>query len=417
MAAVTSTAAPGATPAPDPEKITWTRADGSEVPGLAYGTSEPAATSAPRIPTLERFPARLSSALPPSPRFLPACARVGRSQRGSLAPSGFRSGEARPARFARIAVRFAGAGRALSVVGRPGAPKLFARRWGITEDAKAQAHFVASKGYRVIIPDLYRGKLTLDAAEAKHTMDGLDFPGAVEDIRGAAKLLREEGSAGVGVAGTCMGGALALAAGGNCPEVVTCVSAFYGVPPKALSDMTKMTVPTIAHFGEPGARDQGKSVLPSRERHRGPLTASRTAPGGGSRARHPRRVAPSLLSLQALLCPPWPQAPTTATPASRTPPRRTSSRPTSRRPAWSTRSSATKVRQLPSAVPRVCGPRASSPARTLVALDPRCLCCRRRWPRVPQQPSGGRGAQEGAWHGRAQAGRCAGGVRPHVRPL
>lgn len=110
---------------------------------------------------------------------------------------------------------------------------------------------MASKGFRVIIPDLYRGKLTLDAAEAKHTMEGLDFPGAVEDIRGAAKLLREEGSAGVGVAGTCMGGALALAAGGNCSEVVTCVSAFYGVPPKALSDMSKMTVPTIAHFGEP----------------------------------------------------------------------------------------------------------------------------------------------------------------------
>ncbi|KAA0150102.1 hypothetical protein FNF27_04715 [Cafeteria roenbergensis] len=171
MAAVTSTAAPGATPAPEPEKITWTRADGSEVPGLAYGTK-----------------------------------------------------------------------------GKPGAIWI-QEWWGITEDAKAQAHFVASKGYRVIIPDLYRGKLTLDAAEAKHTMDGLDFPGAVEDIRGAAKLLREEGSAGVGVAGTCMGGALALAAGGNCPEVVTCVSAFYGVPPKALSDMTKMTVPTIAHFG------------------------------------------------------------------------------------------------------------------------------------------------------------------------
>lgn len=54
MAAVASSAAPGATPAPEAEKITWTRADGSEVPGLAFGASEPAATSTARIPPLER---------------------------------------------------------------------------------------------------------------------------------------------------------------------------------------------------------------------------------------------------------------------------------------------------------------------------------------------------------------------------
>lgn len=123
-------------------------------------------------------------------------------------------------------------------------------RWGVTSDAKAQAAYLASQGFRVVIPDLYRGKLALDAKEAQHSMEGLDFPGAVEDVRGAAVMLRAEGSPGVGVAGTCMGGALALASGGNCPEVVTCVAPFYGIPPKGLSDMTKMTVPVQGHFGE-----------------------------------------------------------------------------------------------------------------------------------------------------------------------
>lgn len=35
----------------------------------------------------------------------------------------------------------------------------------------------------MLIPDLYRGKLTLDAKEAEHTMTGLDWPGAVQDVR------------------------------------------------------------------------------------------------------------------------------------------------------------------------------------------------------------------------------------------
>jgi carboxymethylenebutenolidase len=123
-------------------------------------------------------------------------------------------------------------------------------RWGVTNDAKAQAFALANEGFRVFIPDLYRGKLTLDAAEAKHEMEGLDFPGAVGDVKSCAVALKAEGSSGVGVAGTCMGGALAFAAGCNCPEDVACVNAFYGIPPPGLADLTKMKVPSISHFGE-----------------------------------------------------------------------------------------------------------------------------------------------------------------------
>lgn len=41
---------------------------------------------------------------------------------------------------------------------------------------------------------LYRGKLGLDAAEAQHLMEGLDWPGAVADIAASAKWLKKNGS-------------------------------------------------------------------------------------------------------------------------------------------------------------------------------------------------------------------------------
>lgn len=41
---------------------------------------------------------------------------------------------------------------------------------------------------------LYRGKVGLDAAEAKHLMDGLDWPGAVKDISASVNWLKSNGS-------------------------------------------------------------------------------------------------------------------------------------------------------------------------------------------------------------------------------
>lgn len=46
-------------------------------------------------------------------------------------------------------------------------------------------HFVCS---------LYRGKVGLDTAEAQHLMDGLDWPGAIKDIRASVNWLKANGS-------------------------------------------------------------------------------------------------------------------------------------------------------------------------------------------------------------------------------
>lgn len=41
--------------------------------------------------------------------------------------------------------------------------------WGVTDEVKRQAqHLSNTKGYRVLIPDLYKGKIGVDAEEASH---------------------------------------------------------------------------------------------------------------------------------------------------------------------------------------------------------------------------------------------------------
>jgi len=41
--------------------------------------------------------------------------------------------------------------------------------WGVTDEIKRQAEYLhEQKGYRVLIPDLYKGKIGVDAEEAGH---------------------------------------------------------------------------------------------------------------------------------------------------------------------------------------------------------------------------------------------------------
>ncbi|KAG7022854.1 yghX, partial [Cucurbita argyrosperma subsp. argyrosperma] len=104
-------------------------------------------------------------------------------------------------------------------------------------------------GFKALIPDLYRGKVGLDTAEAQHLMDGLDWQGAVKDIHASVNWLKANGSKKVGVTGYCMGGALSIASAVLIPEVDAVVS-FYGVPSPELADPAHAKAPVQAHFGE-----------------------------------------------------------------------------------------------------------------------------------------------------------------------
>jgi carboxymethylenebutenolidase len=132
----------------------------------------------------------------------------------------------------------------------PGAPGLVVIQewWGLNEQIKATALRWAQAGYRVLVPDLYRGRMTLDAQEAHHLMDGLNFADAAsQDVRGAVQHLKTLGSAKVGVTGYCMGGALTLLAAGMAPEG-DAFTAWYGYPPLDYVNASAITAPLLGHF-------------------------------------------------------------------------------------------------------------------------------------------------------------------------
>jgi len=121
--------------------------------------------------------------------------------------------------------------------------------WGINEQIKKHAEFIASKGYFCLIPDLYKGKVGVDAEEASHLMNNLNFKKAVSEINECALYLKEKSPGRkVGITGFCMGGALTLASAALTTSLDASV-AFYGIPPDALCDVSKIKIPVQGHFG------------------------------------------------------------------------------------------------------------------------------------------------------------------------
>ena len=119
--------------------------------------------------------------------------------------------------------------------------------WGINEQIRGVAERFASAGYLALVPDLYRGKFTVEAEEAKHLMTGLNFAdAATQDVRGAARFLKAR-AAKVGVSGFCMGGALALLASCNAAEIDATV-VWYGCPPLEYIDASQIKAPILGHW-------------------------------------------------------------------------------------------------------------------------------------------------------------------------
>jgi len=124
--------------------------------------------------------------------------------------------------------------------------------WGVDRGTMQKALRLAQHGYRVLVPDIYKGKKGINAEEASHLMGELDFPKAIEEISIAAQYLKKTGSPAVGVVGFCMGGALTLivASEAEAAALVACAASFYGVPGADACDFSRVACPLQAHFGE-----------------------------------------------------------------------------------------------------------------------------------------------------------------------
>ena len=121
--------------------------------------------------------------------------------------------------------------------------------WGLNDQIRGVAERVARAGFSALVPDLYRGKSTVEAEEAHHLMSGLNFGDAAsQDVRGAVQFLKARGGK-VGVTGFCMGGALTVLSLQMASEADAGV-VWYGYPPLEFVDASAIRVPVMAHWAE-----------------------------------------------------------------------------------------------------------------------------------------------------------------------
>ena len=119
--------------------------------------------------------------------------------------------------------------------------------WGLNDQIRGVADRLAAAGYLALVPDLYRGKSTVEEEEAHHLMSALDFgDAATQDVRGAVQYLKQQADK-VAVTGYCMGGALTLLALCNIPEVAA-GAVWYGFPPLDYIDASKIKVPVLGQW-------------------------------------------------------------------------------------------------------------------------------------------------------------------------
>jgi carboxymethylenebutenolidase len=121
--------------------------------------------------------------------------------------------------------------------------------WGLSEQIKATVDRFALAGFDALAPDLFKGVVVPyhDQERASKEMMSLNFIEATEQtVRGAAQYLKRN-RAKVGIAGFCMGGAVAIIGAAKIPELAAAVS-FYGIPPEQAVKPADVKIPLQGHF-------------------------------------------------------------------------------------------------------------------------------------------------------------------------
>ena len=137
--------------------------------------------------------------------------------------------------------------------------------WGLVPHIEDLVNRFASAGFVAVAPDLYHGKTAKSPDDAGKMLMELDVARAQKEIAGAGAFLlsrSECSSKTYGVAGFCMGGALAQYAAttdANCGAAVS----FYGGFKKVTLDWNDLHGPLLLIYGE---NDQ--SVPPEEGRKR-----------------------------------------------------------------------------------------------------------------------------------------------------
>jgi carboxymethylenebutenolidase len=121
--------------------------------------------------------------------------------------------------------------------------------WGINDHIRDLAGRYAKEGYLCVAPDLYRGRVATDTAEASALMQALEIDDGLETIRKAMAAAAETYQIKrFAITGYCMGGTFALRAACEIPELKA-AAPFYGdIPEESL--LAKLRVPTLFIAGK-----------------------------------------------------------------------------------------------------------------------------------------------------------------------
>jgi carboxymethylenebutenolidase len=128
---------------------------------------------------------------------------------------------------------------------------LIVHEWfGLNDNIRAHADRVSALGFHALAVDLFDGRVAPDAAVAKRLAAGLTTEHAMRVIQAAIDHVRKRpGVTGkVGIAGFCLGGAVALAAASKLAGVSATVT-FGGLPAPRYADVSSIRVPVMGHYG------------------------------------------------------------------------------------------------------------------------------------------------------------------------
>lgn len=121
--------------------------------------------------------------------------------------------------------------------------------FGVTDDMREQADWLAAAGYLAVVPDLYAGKSAVRCVKSVFTQLGAQEGPVFDQISEARSRLSAspDCTGRVGVIGYCMGGGFALLLAGR--PGWSAASVNYAMVPDNLDDILAGACPVVASFG------------------------------------------------------------------------------------------------------------------------------------------------------------------------
>jgi carboxymethylenebutenolidase len=140
---------------------------------------------------------------------------------------------------------------AAAVGGARAGSVLIVHEWfGLNDSMRMHAERFAAVGFNALAVDLYEGKVAGDPESARCLAAEMKTQHAMQVIALATEYVRERpNSTGkVGLAGFCLGGAVALAAASSV-EGLSATVTFCGLPPQRYTDVSRITSAVMGHYG------------------------------------------------------------------------------------------------------------------------------------------------------------------------